>query len=64
MVKQACKNKDKPLLKLKLGDDNDIQRINAIRQNYPDNRIIVDANEGWNNNNIIKLLDCCDYNNV
>lgn len=64
MVKQACKNKDKPLLKLKLGDDNDIQRINAIRQNCPDNRIIVDANERWNNNNIIKLLDCCDYNNV
>jgi L-alanine-DL-glutamate epimerase-like enolase superfamily enzyme len=38
-----------PLLKLKLGagDAEDIARVMSVRDNAPDSRLIVDANEGW-----------------
>ena len=38
-----------PLLKLKLGggDADDIVRVMRVRENAPDARLIVDANEGW-----------------
>ena len=35
------------LLKCKLGGDNDVERIAAVRQGAPDARLIVDANESW-----------------
>ena len=37
----------RPLLKLKLGADGDLERIRAVRDNAPGARLIVDANEGW-----------------
>jgi L-alanine-DL-glutamate epimerase-like enolase superfamily enzyme len=36
-----------PLLKLKLGGDDDIARVAEVRRQAPDARLIVDANEGW-----------------
>jgi L-alanine-DL-glutamate epimerase-like enolase superfamily enzyme len=38
-----------PLLKLKLGggDAEDIARVRQVRENAPNSRLIVDANEGW-----------------
>jgi L-alanine-DL-glutamate epimerase-like enolase superfamily enzyme len=36
------------LLKCKLGGDGDLDRIRAVRQGAPDVRLIVDANESWN----------------
>lgn len=36
-----------PLLKLKLAGEGDLERVAAVRENAPDARIIVDANEGW-----------------
>jgi len=38
-----------PLLKLKLGggDAGDIARVRRVRENAPNARLIVDANEGW-----------------
>ena len=36
-----------PLLKLKLGGDNDIACVTAVRNAAPDCRLIVDVNEGW-----------------
>ncbi len=44
---EAAKNADRPLLKVKLGGEGDIGRIEAVRQGAPEARIIVDANEGW-----------------
>jgi L-alanine-DL-glutamate epimerase-like enolase superfamily enzyme len=37
------------LLKLKLGggDEEDIARVRQVRENAPNSRLIVDANEGW-----------------
>jgi len=36
-----------PLLKLKLGGDRDLDRVEAIRQAAPHVRLIADANEAW-----------------
>ncbi|WP_136807037.1 N-acetyl-D-Glu racemase DgcA [Desulfosediminicola flagellatus] len=47
MREQAAVNKERPLLKIKLGGEGDIARIEAVREGAPDARIIVDANEGW-----------------
>lgn len=43
----AEKNANRPLLKVKLGTDDDLGRIEAVRAGAPRSRIIVDANEGW-----------------
>lgn len=43
----AAKNAERPLLKVKLGTDDDLRRIEAVRAGAPNSRIIVDANEGW-----------------
>lgn len=47
MRAKAAENAGRPLLKLKLGGEGDIARLEAVRQGAPDSRIIVDANEGW-----------------
>ena len=47
MFKQAEKNSDRPLLKIKLGTSNDMPRLEAVRKGAPNSEIIVDANEGW-----------------
>lgn len=47
MREAAAKNAHRPLLKVKLGTDDDLGRIEAVRSGAPDARIIVDANEGW-----------------
>jgi len=47
MREAAAKNADRPLLKVKLGTDDDLGRIEAVRAGAPNSRIIVDANEGW-----------------
>ena len=40
-------NAARPLLKLKLGGELDIERVAAVRSNAPKSRLIVDANEAW-----------------
>ena len=47
MFKQAEKNSNRPLLKIKLGTPNDMPRLEAVRKGAPSAEIIVDANEGW-----------------
>ena len=47
MHKQAARNADRPLLKVKLGTSSDLERISAVRQGAPRSIIVVDANEGW-----------------
>jgi L-alanine-DL-glutamate epimerase-like enolase superfamily enzyme len=56
MREQAAKNAFRPLLKTKLGGgEEDIARIQSVREGAPDARIIVDANEGWTPELYIKL---------
>ncbi|RWC34465.1 N-acetyl-D-Glu racemase DgcA [Mesorhizobium sp.] len=56
MAAQAHANAARPLLKVKIGGDNDIDRIRAVRQAAPGSRLILDANEGWTDDNIVANL--------
>jgi L-alanine-DL-glutamate epimerase-like enolase superfamily enzyme len=47
MQKAAARHAHRPLLKIKLGTEHDIPRLEAVRRGAPKSRIIVDANEGW-----------------
>jgi L-alanine-DL-glutamate epimerase-like enolase superfamily enzyme len=48
-----------PLLKLKLGRDGDEERLAKIREAVPHARLIVDANEGWNETTLSAMLKAC-----
>ncbi len=56
MGEDAKKNRERPLLKIKLGTEDDESRLRAVRDSAPDARIIVDANEGWTEENIERHL--------
>lgn len=56
MAAQARANASRPLLKVKIGGDNDIARIRAVTEAAPNSRIILDANEGWTDANIVANL--------
>lgn len=47
MRAKAAANAHRPLLKVKLGGEGDLDRLRAVRQGAPEARLIVDANEGW-----------------
>ncbi|MGH6674269.1 MAG: N-acetyl-D-Glu racemase DgcA [Xanthobacteraceae bacterium] len=51
----------RPLLKVKLGstDGNDPACVAAVRRAAPNAELIVDANEGWNEDNLAKNLAAC-----
>jgi L-Ala-D/L-Glu epimerase len=52
----AAANRDRPLLKLKLTGDGDIERVGAVRRNAPQARLIVDANEGWRECHLTEIM--------
>ncbi|TSE13870.1 dipeptide epimerase [Mesorhizobium intechi] len=56
MAAQARANAGRPLLKVKIGGDNDMARIRAVTEAAPRSRIILDANEGWTDDNIVANL--------
>ncbi|PWI33367.1 L-Ala-D/L-Glu epimerase [Vibrio albus] len=47
MEKAAIDNASRPLLKLKLGGEEDLARVQAVRRGAPASKIILDANEAW-----------------
>jgi L-alanine-DL-glutamate epimerase-like enolase superfamily enzyme len=47
MAAAARAASERPLLKIKLGGDGDLERLAAVRQAAPDATLIVDANEAW-----------------
>ena len=58
MAKAAAAS-GRPLLKLKLGRDDDEARLHIIRAAVPDTRLIVDANEGWSAKSLAAMLRAC-----
>lgn len=48
---------DRPVLKLKLGGDGDIERVRAVRAAAPDARLSVDANEAWTPDMVLPYID-------
>lgn len=47
MEHSASQASQRPLLKIKLGGEGDLERLAAVRRGAPHSRLIVDANEGW-----------------
>ena len=43
----ALKNANRPILKIKLTGDGDLERLIEIRKNAPESRLVIDANEAW-----------------
>jgi len=64
MADEARKNAQRPLLKIKLGTDDDESRLRAVRAAAPDARIIVDANEGWTEGNLAHHMAIAAETNV
>ena len=52
----AAENASKPILKLKLGGPEDLERVAAVRDGAPESRIVVDANEGWTRESYERLV--------
>jgi L-alanine-DL-glutamate epimerase-like enolase superfamily enzyme len=47
MGRAATREAERPLLKLKLAGEGDLERVAAVRENAPQVRLVVDANEAW-----------------
>lgn len=47
MRAKAAENAHRPLLKIKLGGEGDMARLEAVREGAPRARMVIDANEGW-----------------
>jgi L-alanine-DL-glutamate epimerase-like enolase superfamily enzyme len=47
MAEVAAAHRTRPLFKLELGGEGDMDRVRAVRQAAPAARLIVDANEAW-----------------
>ena len=47
MGRAALAESHRPLLKIKLTGEGDLERVAAVRKAAPASRLIVDANEGW-----------------
>ncbi|MCG6859287.1 MAG: dipeptide epimerase [Salaquimonas sp.] len=56
MARQAHANAFRPLLKVKLGGEQDEDIIHAVRSAAPDAGIILDANEGWTQDTVHDLM--------
>jgi L-alanine-DL-glutamate epimerase-like enolase superfamily enzyme len=48
MAEQAAANRTRPLLRLEFVGDGVVERVQAVRQAVPAARLIVDAQESWN----------------
>jgi L-Ala-D/L-Glu epimerase len=59
MAKAAAKAAGRALLKVKLGAEGDTDRIAAVRNAVPNATLIVDANEGWNEDNLASNIAAC-----
>ncbi len=55
MGRAAAAQAARPLLKLKLAGPDDLARVEAVRANAPQTRLIVDANEGWSLDDYVAL---------
>ncbi|WP_107991390.1 N-acetyl-D-Glu racemase DgcA [Breoghania corrubedonensis] len=59
MFKSAHKAQSRPLLKVKLGGEGDLERIAAVREAAPNSVLIVDANEAWSEAGLAESVTAC-----
>jgi L-alanine-DL-glutamate epimerase-like enolase superfamily enzyme len=57
MTRAAAQNAHLPILKLKLGTPDDLDRLVAVRNAAPDAKLVIDANEGWTIDDYHLLID-------
>jgi L-alanine-DL-glutamate epimerase-like enolase superfamily enzyme len=55
MGRAAAEQAQRPLLKLKLTGEGDLERVTAVRRAAPGSRLIVDANEGWSADHLLQF---------
>jgi len=56
MARMAADHPEFPVIKLKLGSDDDISRVAAVRSARPDVRLYLDANAGWEPDEAIRII--------
>ena len=56
MAEATAKLAHYPLIKAKMGGENDVERIRAVTAAAPKSRIIIDANEGWTEENVAENM--------
>jgi len=59
MAEATAKAAHRPLLKIKLGGEENRERIAAVRKAAPKSELIVDANEAWTPSDLEKNLAAC-----
>jgi L-alanine-DL-glutamate epimerase-like enolase superfamily enzyme len=64
MAEAAASAASRPLLKVKLGGGDDAARIAAVRRAAPKAELIVDANEGWSEDDLERNLAACAHAGV
>jgi L-Ala-D/L-Glu epimerase len=64
MAAQTAQYVHRALLKIKVGTADDASRIRAVRAAAPDSAIILDANEGWTDDNLVYHFDVCAESGV
>jgi L-alanine-DL-glutamate epimerase-like enolase superfamily enzyme len=60
MAELADANRARPLLRLVLGGDGDVERVRAVRRAVPAARLIVDANESWDEDQYKEFMPALD----
>ncbi len=56
MARQAASLADHPVIKVKLGSDDDATRLAAVRQARPDAQLYIDANAAWSASEAVERL--------
>ncbi len=64
MYRSAKTNAHRPLLKIKVGNDDADACITAVRKGAPNSRIIVDANEAWTEQTLDAHMAHCQHENI
>jgi len=59
MAAKAAAAADAPVLKIKLGADRPYERLAAIRAARPDAELVVDANQGWDFEQLKEVIPKC-----
>ncbi|TCQ09827.1 L-alanine-DL-glutamate epimerase-like enolase superfamily enzyme [Rhizobium sp. PP-F2F-G36] len=60
MAARAAEAAFRPVLKVKVGTADDTARIRAVRRSAPESIIILDANEGWTEDNLAAHFAVCE----
>lgn len=57
MMRAAADNRTRPLLKVKLDGECIMERMRAVREGAPGARLVIDANEAWTMEQLLRVVD-------